>query len=300
MKLTPLLAVALLTVAAPASADVGDFARKLAAAPAKAAPLLGGCDVLVTPQGEVRTPCRLTLADLVGDRRGVTLTVTHVVASADLRTIDPPRQLFEYDVEATAGKARLATFHVFEIGFGVPYIKGDWSIYRQYWTQLLPDKAAAALAKAGKLPTPTFADELQPDPSPADDAAAQAIVDRQRGHGAEVIKAQLTAPGELSEALAAMIAAGAVVRGSAGERLEGKAGAKAVHAWRGLHQQGGVTIGGALGDPWAVTRVVGTAGGQPVSYVTFATYRQDATTTKPDPTKGNDPVPLLVIFGIAQ
>ena len=107
--------------ASPAAAGKDAFVRfvaDLAASSDAAAAWFADCDVLLTPGGQVRRPCALTMADLAGGAAGATLKVTsnkvaHLYASQYLAR--------EATVEARVGRKLVATFRVVEIsGFGNP------------------------------------------------------------------------------------------------------------------------------------------------------------------------------------
>jgi len=87
--------VAIVFLAAASVARAGNtngfekYVSNLAAAPAEAAKRLGECQMLVTPGGAVREPCKLELADLVGTAQGVTLTANRMREALARRGVVP-------------------------------------------------------------------------------------------------------------------------------------------------------------------------------------------------------------------
>ncbi|MCX5746503.1 MAG: hypothetical protein NT062_28840 [Proteobacteria bacterium] len=270
-----------------------DFAHvlpKLATAPAEMAAWLSGCEVLVTPRGEVRRPCKLTLGDLVADTKGVTLTPTHV------KEVAFPRSTLtwhEADVEARVGAKVVATFHVIEVGAsGNPDgPNGGWGVVAQSWTRIASDKDVASMAKAGKLVAPKIADYTQPAPKGLDPQAAG-----DRDAALTTLRDAWKGTDDLKEVLGGMLDDGGVLVGSAAERLTGKGGGKTVRKWPlGLRPQGGVAVGGNALVQWGVTTVMGTVGGVTIPYVTFVVNIQRMT-------GGGSFAPsiALVSFGVPQ
>ena len=264
----------LLVASAPAHADDFEHAiPELVTAPAAAAKWLEGCSVLVTPRGEVRRPCKIALADLVGAQTGVTLKPTHV------KSVSFPRSMLtwnEADVEARVGGKVIATFRLIEIGssLGNPDgPNGGWSVTAQSWTRIVSDKEATDRAKAGKLVAPKLAGYTEAPGKELDD---QDKSDREAG--LESLKSQWTSTEDKKPLLGSMLDDDAVVFGSAGERLSGKASAKAIRKWPlGLRQQGALAIGGDKMVQWAVTQVIGTSNGVAIPFTTFVVYIQRLT-----------------------
>ena len=80
MKRTLLVALSLITlttsVAAADKDGFDEFVAALGSGGPAAQTWLADCKVLVSPGGEARMPCKLTLADLSAGASGVTLKVT--------------------------------------------------------------------------------------------------------------------------------------------------------------------------------------------------------------------------------
>jgi hypothetical protein len=285
-----LLATSLVIVTA-GSARAEDFEHvlpKLATAPAAVKAWLDGCVLLVTPRGEVRRPCQLTVADLVGPQPGVTLTVAHAKLTSFPRST---LSWQEADVDAHAAGKVIATFHVIEIGTlsGNPDgPTGGWWPAAQLWSRRVSDKDALAQAKAGKLTAPTIADYVEP--VIRDDPQAQAAQVR----AYDEIKQAWTAPEDLKPALAASAQDGAIIIGSAGERLTGKAGAKALRAWKlGLRQHGGLAQGGNERVMIGVTTMLGTTGGVTIPYLATLVH-----VGRLNEAGDTNVVPALIIFSV--
>jgi hypothetical protein len=281
-----LLLATSLVIATAGSARAEDFEHvlpKLATAPA-------GCVLLVTPRGDVRHPCQLTVADLVGPRPGVTLTVAHATLTSFPRST---LSWQEADVDAHAAGKVIATFHVIEIGTrsGNPDgPTGGWWPAAQLWSRRVSDKDALAQAKAGKLTAPTIADYV--DPVTLDDAQAKGELERAYGE----IKQVWTADEDLKAALASSAADGAIVIGSAGERLTGKAGAKALRGWKlGLRQRGGLAQGGNERVLVGVTTMLGTSGGATIPYVATLVH-----VGRMNEAGDTNVVPALIIFSVPE
>lgn len=262
------------------------YVSDLATAPAQAAKrLTAACEMVVTPGGAVRRPCKLELADLVGTAQGVTLTAKNVKRQSFDRSM---LEWIEADVEARANKKVVATFHVIELGGqGNPDNPNDgWGVSAQMWSRLVADKDAAAHAVAPAA----IADSITPLPK---GTSAQDAADREQV--VHTMKQVLT-QGGLKDALEMFAADGAIVIGSApGQRYTGKSGASAIHGWKmTMTQKGGIAIGGGSFVAFAVTDVVGKAATE-VPYVAFVVYIQRLT-------GGGSPAPFpaLVMFAVPQ
>jgi hypothetical protein len=252
-----LLIVAALGRAAHAGVDddLATYVKNVAADPKAAAAHLTGCDALVTPRGELRRPCKISLAELVGGAKGVTLTAKNVHAErfdhSDFAYVDA-------DVEARAGGAVIATFHVVEIDGPNPE-DTETQPMLVAWSKLVADKDAAALARAGKLPAPPRY-PAGPVSAPPHLTAAQAA---DRDTLANEASADVTgdmAGGGAAELLPQILDHDGVVIGSAaGQRLAGASGKRALKGWKiKLVVDGPVASGGLRDAGWAVARVDGT------------------------------------------
>ena len=216
---------------------------------------LAGCNLLITPAGEVRRPCNLALVDLVTDPTGVTLEVTRNEV-ADLH--HSQYQARDATVEARAGGKVVATFRVVEIsGLGNPDSPtGGWDPIAVHWMQLVTDKQARARAKAGTLRTPPALADAVVVPTGDDQNASDSerLVD-------DLERALRTEPA-LRDRLAEWLADGVIVFGSApGQKLTGKKGARTVRGWKlDLVQRGGTVrwaddmLGVAITDIVGATR----------------------------------------------
>ena len=232
---------------------------------------LDGCQVLVTPSGQLRRPCTLALADLVGAQPGVKLRVTRN------RVEHFPQSMLEYRealVEARAGGKLVATFHVLEIEHccGNPDAPDAGHPRAVHWSQLAADKDVTAAARAGTLVTPpavkdAIARSTQTGQSKSDDEALFEDLARLKGSA------------KYQQDLAAVTSDGAVVFGSGpGQRYTGKPGQRTISRWKlDLEQQGGVDVTGGNMIGVAVTKFVATTREKaPVSipYVAFVVYTQ--------------------------
>lgn len=292
------LAIVLAATTAASARDTNGFEKyvaDLAAAPAEAVKRLAGCDLLVTPGGAVRQPCKLELADLVGATTGKV-----VLAAKNVKRQSFPRSMLEWieaDVEARAAGKLVATFHVIEVGGqGNPDAPNDgWFVAAQAWSRPIADKDVLALAAAGSLHAPAISDAVSPLPK---GTAEQDVNDR------EIVVStmkQVLSQSGLGAALEAFAEGGAIVIGSAPhQRYTGKSGAKAVHAWKlALAQKGGIAVGGGSMVAFAATTVIGTTHDKgkaiDVPYVAFAVYIQRMT-------GGGSlaPFPALVQFAVPQ
>lgn len=231
---------------------------------------LGKCRVLVTPDGRVHRPCRLTLADLVGPARGVALKVTRSKVES---LGSGPFRLRTAGVEASSAGRTVATFDVVEVinpmlDSAHPDPEAPVAVM---WSRAIDDRAAAAAARAGTLPTPAaIADytppEMRGERAPLDSEDPQAFTSIQDTvRGAEHFQQ------ELSDGLEQ----DAVLLGSAaGQRWKGRRDAKAVAAWKtDLTQAGGIDISGGQLMAVAVSHFVGkTAGPGPGEQPATLTY----------------------------
>jgi len=253
---------------------------------------LGNCQVLVTPSGQLRRPCSLALADLVGAQAGIKLRVTRN------RVEHFPQSMLEYRealVEARAGGKLVATFHVLEIRgcCGNPDAPDAGHPRAVHWSQLAADKDVTAAARAGTLVTPpavkdVIARSTQTGQGKSDDEALFEDLARIKGSA------------KYQQDLAAVTSDGAVVFGSGpGERYTGKPGQRTISRWKlDLEQQGGVDVSGGNMIGVAVTRFVATTRDKaPVSipYVAFVVYTQFLTGGGSMGTR-----PALVKFAVAR
>jgi hypothetical protein len=293
-----LAAFALTTALAPRAAhadkDAFDaYVADLSAHPDHATAWLGSCAVLLAPSGEVRRPCKLALADLVGATPGVTLAVTRNKV-APLH--DSQYSFRDATVEARAGRKVLASFRVIEVsGFGNPDSpSGGWAPIAVHWIRTIKDKDAFALAAAGKLAlAPAIADAAQ-TPTGDDQGASDAR------SLADDLDQALRGEAGLRATMASWLDDGATLVGTApGQTLTGKKGGKAMRGWKlDLAQRGGMVrwAGGMLGV--AVTHVVGTTTGKTratFTYPTMVIFTQGLTNAG-SLVSG----PRLVTFAVAQ
>ena len=225
-----------------------------------------GCDVLVTPRGEVRRPCALTRQDLVGDVAGVTLVVTRNQVAHLFKSQYEWR---DATVEARAGGKRLATFRVVEI---LPY--GGGPVRASHWIAVMPDKDASARAKAGTLPAPAaVTDKVTPSTASSEQERSDAE------NLADDLQQALRGTTDLRDRIADWADGGTIVVGSApGQTLTGKKGARTLRGWKlDLVQQGGLDVSGTGMVGFAVTQVVGTptgGKGAPITYTALVVYTQ--------------------------
>jgi hypothetical protein len=261
----PFALAAVAALAAPAAAKPDPFetyVANLAANPKAAAPHLTACQLVLLPSGETRTPCSLTLADLVGAQTGVTLKATRF-KYGDIK--ESTVQYVEADVEARAGGKVIATFHVLEVG-GMGNPDADWAPQAVHWARMISDKDAVAKAKAKQLPAAPAIKDAVPAPSKnPDDQDAQ-----DRDEGISEIKSPLT--GDALKDLVADTAGVGVVFGSApGQRMSGKGGAKSIKGWKlDLAQKGGITAAGDSLVVFAATDIVGTTKDKSPTSITYA------------------------------
>lgn len=294
MRLAILVVIATSTAAHAANTNGFEkYISDLASSPAAAAKRLADCQMLVTPGGAVREPCKLELADLVGTTPGATLVAKNV------KRVQFPKSMLEWieaDVEARANKKLIATFHVIEIGGqGNPDLPNDgWFVAAQAWSRQISDKDATARATLGSIKPPAIADSITPLPK---DTGSQDVSDRE-----ELVRTmkQVLTQGRLKDALEGFAESDAIIIGSApGQRYTGKSGAKTIHDWKlALTQNGGVAIGGHSFVGFAATDVVGKLkdkAGTEIPYVAFVVYIQRLT-------GGGSPAPFpaLVMFAVPQ
>lgn len=294
------LFVAVSATSAAAKDELDQFVADLAARPDAAKAYLKDCKTLVTPAGQVRTPCALTLADLVGAQPGVTLVVkANKVASF------PKSQLVYRDaiVEARAGKKTVASFRVLEIGWagGNPDLP---LVLAAHWARTITDKDAAAAAKAGKLPAPP-AIKHGVVPSGKPPAKDYDQDENDRGQATETVLQQLTGgePGsDLKDVIAGWVAdSGVIVFGSGPkQRYAGKRGAATIKAWKlALVPSNQVSVDGDGWVLWGTTTMTAKptkAGAPPVTYVVFAAFASGLT-------EGGGSFitfPAVVSFAVAQ
>lgn len=234
-------------LAAPAAAKPADpfetFVSSIASDPKALATHYKGCQLLLAPNGEARTPCTLSAADLIGTQAGVTFKVTRLAYK------DLSRSTVEYidaDVEARAGGKLVGQWHVVEIGGGVP--DAGFMPRAAHWARMISDKDATARAKAHTLPAaPAIAKRTVELPKGTDE---QVVSDRDQA--IDQLEQSLHADDLKSEI--AGIADDGVVWGSApGQRWAGRSGSRAIAKWKmSLAHDGEVT---AAGDDMVVCGV---------------------------------------------
>lgn len=286
MKLT-LAFVLVAALAAPAAADdFTDYVGHVASDPAAAATYLDGCQALVTPRGEVRRPCKLAIADLVGAQAGVTLTPRNEQFT---RTRGDNFTVVDADVDAKAGGKVIATFHVVEVE-GPDAKDTHEQVLAMHWSRLAADKDTTAAARAHKLrEAPTIADGAIAPPAGMDD---QVTYNDATSEALDLIKG-----GSLEQVIGDVFVHDGVVVGSApGQRLSGKRGARTWAGWKlSLTQEDGTQVGGLPGAVWAVTKV--TVVGKDkvaVPYVALIVF-------KVEPTEGGvEDLAIAAQFAIAQ
>lgn len=254
------------TTSAFAKDEFDAYVADLAAG--KASKHFEACQLLVTPGGQVRQPCTLARADLVGDPKA-TLTV-----KKNTNRFFPHSQIVwrEAEVEARGGGKLLATFRVIEIaGSGGPGMMDG--IYAAHWARLTPDKEAAALALAKALPTPIAVDnELPPDK----EGSTQDEVDRRQAF--ETAYDWLVGDDDkFRDTIGYAVERGAIVFGSAaGQRYAGKSGVKAINGWKITLAAGKKAALG--GNGWVLagaTTIVATPADKkaaPITYVLFTAF----------------------------
>jgi len=280
------------TSLAAAEDDFDEFVADLNAGSAAAATYLRDCEALVTPGGEVRQPCSLTMADLVGARTGVRLVVTRNTSQFF------PRSQLEWreaDVEARVGKKLIATFHVVEVGSsgGNPDALPGW-LTASHWSRVIPDKDAQALARPGKLrPPPAVPARFPPDLRGSDQAA------QDRAAAVDTVRTSLGGTADLKDDVADWVGRGALVFGSgAKQRYAGAKGAAAIRRWKlTLVPEGGVAVAGGAAVLWSVSHMVATPATKaaaPLTYVVFSVFVSRMTDGGSFVTE-----PALVTFSIA-
>jgi hypothetical protein len=289
MVRSSLVVVIVLALCAPASADdFTQFVSDLSTNPTASAKRLAACDLLVTPNGTVRRPCTLALADLAGSEAGVTLKASKATFHAF------PRNVYGWQdatVEVRAGKKLIATFHVVEVGSN-DNPNGDFTVFAASWSRLVADKDALAMAKAGTLGKP---------PSIGDALPKAAADQGDRDNGIDQVRQALPATGDLKPAIGDWLAGGAVVFGSGpDQKLTGKSGAATWKSWKlDMVRHGGLSLGGAQFAAWGVTQLVGTTKDKSpvaITYLAFVVFTQHMT-------PGGGALvaePALVAFSIPQ
>ena len=245
------IVLAVTAAARPAAAGSDPFKTYLSdlvSNPKGAAAYLAHCDLALLPSGEVRTPCSVTLADLVGTQTGVTLTAKRVKDDALSKSTV---EYLDADVEAKAGGKVIATFHVLEVaGFG----PDGFTPVAVHWTRTLPDKDATAKAKAKQLRDPAIKSVTVPMPKGTDE---QAVSDYEEG---ATEGKQWLSGDDVTGALPDVAADGLVFGSAAGQRYAGKSAAKSIKGWKlTLAQHGEYAITG--NDLYVVvaTELVGTS-----------------------------------------
>ncbi len=222
---------------------------------------LDGCDVLITPSGEVRTPCTLSRADLVGGVTNASLNAVKVKVSNIPTTSLAWR---EATVQVTADHKVVGEFslvEVLELAGTASKPKGHGTVKVQIWRRLQSDVTVAARVKSGKITTPIVPEYTAP--------TAAIVPAPEWGDDTSMLSGDVRkkVSVEIDHALRKGLEAGAVLFGSAGERLNGKAGAKTLRKWAiNFVQEGNIASGGDDVMQWAVTRVNGTARNGPIPY----------------------------------
>ena len=281
MSIVSLASFLVLTIATASTARADDalvtFVADLAAN--KPTAHLTGCELLVTPSGQVRQPCTLSRADLVSDPAAT------LVVKKTKRAHFPKSQMMwrEAEVEARVGRKVVATFRVLEIeGMGAP--TDQPGIIAAHWARLTPDKDAAALAT-----TPAAVDKVTP----------AATISADRNQAVETVQTAL-GDDNLKSAITSAIKQRAIAFGSAAnQRYSGAAGAKSVANWKiDLLPSGKVAVGGTAWVLAGATTVTATpidrkAGS--ITYVVFAAFTSSLTNAGSFMTD-----PALVSFAVAR
>lgn len=293
-----LLAVCLVAVSATSAAakdSFDQFVADLAAKPDAAKAYLDGCKTLVSPSGQVRSPCALALADLVGSQTGVTLVVKQNKVASFQKS-----QLIYRDavVEVRAGTKVVGRFRVLEVGWTGANPDQPLAL-AAHWARLVSDKDAAAAAKAGKLPAPpAITHQIVPSGNPKSDDYDQD--ERDRKEATETVQSQLSREGDLKDVIASWAEDGAIIYGSAPkQRYAGKSGRATIGKWKlALESSKKVYVDGDGWVLWGVTTMTARpkSGGTPITYVVFAAFVSRLTSG------GGSFVtdPAIVSFAVAQ
>jgi hypothetical protein len=268
--------VAATATTAAAKDDFDQFVADLVAKPDAATARLKDCQTLVSPAGQVRTPCSLTLADLAGTQTGVTLAVKQ-----NKHTHFPKSQMEYRDalVEVRAGKKTVATYRVLEVlGMGGP--SGVSGVVAAHWVRLIADKDAAAAAKAGTLVAPpAIKDTVLPEPKPG---AAYDQDANDKFQAFDTLRDRITNDNDFKAQIAGWVEYGAIAWGSGPkQRYAGKSAAKTIEKWKlTLTPSRSVTIEGTGWVLWGVNTVVAqptAAGAKPITYVLFVVFTSGLT-----------------------
>jgi len=263
------ISIALFVAVSAATAHAGGFEKyvsDLGTAPAQAAKRLESCQLLVTPNGSVRQPCKLEVGDLTDAAGAVTL------AARNVKKQSFPKSMLEWteaDVDVRAGGKLAATYHVIEITTAMDAQHPQ----AQVWTRPIADKDAAAKAARGAIAEPHISEATAPGPK---DSPEQEQDDRE-----ELLRSlrQAVTGDKLGDVFSSFAEQGAIVIGSApGQRYTGKTGAKTIKAWKlDLAQKGGVALGGNSMVAFAATTIVGKTKDATIPYVAFVVYIQRMT-----------------------
>ena len=250
-RLAAVVALAVTAAARTAAAAPDPFKQYLSdlvSNPKAASAYLAHCDLALVPSGEVRTPCSLTINDLVGAQTGVTLVAKRV---KDDNLSKSTVEYIDADVDAKAGGKVIASFHVLEVSGFAP---DGFTPVAVHWTRTMPDKDATAKAKAKQLRDPAIKDVTVPMPKGTDE---QAVNDYQEG----VSEAKQWLSGDdVTGALPDVANEGLVFGSAAGQRYSGKSAARSLKGWKiALAQHGEYAITGSDLYVVVATELVGTS-----------------------------------------
>lgn len=222
------------------------FVADLRADPGRAAGYLGSCETLVTPGGEVRQPCTLTVADL-GIPAGATLAVT----KAHGGELPADASYEDALVVARVGKRVVATFRVLRVERMV-MVDGDLDFRPVVvqWSRLISDAELRSRAVAGTLPTPPPIKASVATPAFGSDTDAEDWRVLVEGIG-DVLR-----DGQDVREFADRLTRGTIVfRATDPRPLTGARGARTMKAWRlPLRVVGGAVVAGGLDGAWAVVQ----------------------------------------------
>ena len=274
--------VGLAGIAAAAPGPTEEFLANLAKTPAEADKYLADCDLLIMPNGEARKPCKLTLADIAGTDKDVVLKATKVKAN------NFPKSMLgwtELDLEVRVAKKLVKTLHVWDMTSA----EMDAGTHVLVFAQLVTDKNALALAKAGKIATPKLTAGVQ-----APMVAYKGQDKSDRDQAVESVDQALTGTEDIKATLASDAKDGAIVYGSApGQKYTGKGGSKTLAAWKmSLNWSGKPMVGGSQMIQWGYTQVAAKATDKDKTAMTYgALFVQISRMTG-----GGSPAPFPAIY----
>lgn len=224
------------------------FVKGLAEKPSTPSTWLDGCEVLITPHGDVRTPCKITMTDLVGNIPNAKLVVVAEKSSrlALRRPVMDPDYL-EADVEARVAGKTVAKYHVVELFLNWG---GGSTVKAQIWLTWMPDAVAKERGKKGTLiapKVPSYVHAINPTVSQYDRPYVESMYSSSR--------ASVDDTADIKSVLTEILGNGGLIIGSAGEHLSGKKAVKKLAAWK-IKLAGAGEI--AQSDSWAIRKIIGT------------------------------------------